>query len=459
MAAGFLTMLDISIVNVALPSIETTLHAGPTNVQLIIAGYTLASGLVLVPAGRLGDVYGRRTMFVIGVAAFALMSLGAGLSTNDTMLSLFRVFQGASAGILNPQVSGLIQQMFRGLERGRAFGIFGATIGVSTALGPVAGGAIIALAGPEYGWRWVFFLNVPISAVVLPMALRLLPSAQARGPHTKLDLLGIALIGLGTMTFMIPFVLSGDEGERILGPHRWWWLAAALVLIPVVYFWERRYQRRYKAAVLDPALLGNVSFRFGAALGMAYFAGFTAIFLIVTLVLQEGLGYSALQAGVISTPFAIGSAIVAWRSGRWVGRWGRKLVVAGLTVAIIGLLAADAVLRWAPTADMAWALALTLMIAGIGSGSIISSNQTLTFAEIPSSIGGVAGGVLQVGQRVGGAVGVSAALAAFFTEKASKGASVAAADALLLSISLIGVAWVIAIVDSRRRSHDGISPT
>jgi MFS family permease len=202
-----------------------------------------------------------------------------------------------------------------------------------------------------------------------------------------------------------------------------------------------------------------VSFRFGAALGMAYFAGFTAIFLIITLVLQEGLHYSALRAGLISTPFAIGSAIVAWRSGRWVGRWGRKVVVAGLTVAIIGLLATDAVLRWVPVAHMGWATALTLMIAGIGSGAIISSNQTLTLAQIPTEIGGVAGGVLQVGQRVGSAVGVSAALAGFFTGRAAQGESVAAANALLLSIALIGIAWVIAIVDARRRTHDGISPT
>ncbi len=149
LAVGFITTLDVSIVNVALPSIESSLDAGPTELQLVVAGYTLAFGLALVPAGRLGDAGARRALFIAGLVGFALMSLACGLAPTDTWLGVARLLQGVSAGVLNPQVVGLIQQEFRGYERGRAFGMFGATIGVSTALRPLLGGLIIAAAGPE----------------------------------------------------------------------------------------------------------------------------------------------------------------------------------------------------------------------------------------------------------------------------------------------------------------------
>jgi MFS family permease len=288
-------------------------------------------------------------MFIAGVAGFGAMSLVAGASTSDTMLAVARLAQGVAAGLLNPQVSGLIQQLFSGAERGKAFGIFGATIGVATAIGPLAGGAIIALAGPSGGWRWVFWLNVPVAIVVIPLARRLLPAKPAVARPPRLDLPGILLIGLGTMAFMIPFVLAGENGT-VLGPNLWW-AAGAVALVPVVYFWERAYQRRHSAAVLDPALLRNPGFLYGAGVGLVFFAGFTGIFLLVTLVLQDGLGFTALQAGLVGTPFALGSGFTALNSGRWVARHGRKTVVAGLAVAIVGLVATDAVLRWAPGAS------------------------------------------------------------------------------------------------------------
>ncbi|MGO2044036.1 MAG: MFS transporter, partial [Cellulosimicrobium funkei] len=203
LAVGFITTLDVSIVNVALPSIESSLDAGPTQLQLVVAGYTLAFGLALVPAGRLGDAGARRPLFIAGLLGFALMSLASGLAPTDTWLGVARLLQGVSAGVLNPQVVGLIQQQFRGYERGRAFGMFGATIGVSTALGPLLGGLIIAAAGPETGWRWVFLVNIPVVAVLLPFAWRLVPgpprtgSGAARGPP-RLDLVRLVRLCAAT---------------------------------------------------------------------------------------------------------------------------------------------------------------------------------------------------------------------------------------------------------------------
>ena len=182
LGAGFMTLLDVSIVNVALPSIEASLGAGPSDLQWIVAGYTLAFGLVLVPAGRLGDVRGRRTVFVAGLTGFVVASAACGLATTPEMLAVMRLVQGLAAGVLNPQVVGLIQQLFTGPERGRAFGLFGATIGVSTAVGPLLGGLLLAVFGEDQGWRAVFLVNVPLGAVLIPLALRYLPRTDRPSP-------------------------------------------------------------------------------------------------------------------------------------------------------------------------------------------------------------------------------------------------------------------------------------
>ena len=454
LAGGFVAMLDVSVVNVALPSIQTALHAGSAQIQMIVAGYTLALALLVVPSGRLGDMRGRRTMFILGITGFGAMSLLAGLATNDTYLAIIRVLQGACAGMLNPQNAGLIQQMFVGKERGKAFGLMGAMIGVATALGPVVGGAIVTLAGPANGWRWVFFINVPVVAVVAPLARRLLPPAAHRSTESRLDVPGVALIGLAAVCLMTPFVLSASEAGPAVGPWRWSLIGLAVVVLLGFAAWELRYQRRYGAAVLDPALVRNVGFRFGVMVGMAYFGGFTSIFLVVTMVLQRGMGYSPLMAGLVGAPFAVGSGLASAIAGRAVGHFGRLWVVGGLSLMIVGLVATDAVLRWAPTGGLAWALAGTLLVTGLGSGSVISPNQTLTLASVPPRIGGVAGGVLQVGQQVGSSVGMSVVLSGFFVNLAALGARGSAAKALLASMGVIGVAWCIAVFDWwRRRSH------
>ena len=462
MAIGFITMLDVSIVNVALPSIERGLHAGASQLQLIVAGYTLAFGLALVPAGRLGDARGRRALFFVGLVAFGLTSLGAGLAPSDEVLSVMRLLQGASAGILNPQVVGTIQQMFRGFERGRAFGTFGATIGVSTAVGPLLGGVIIQLAGAEHGWRWVFFVNVPVIAVVLPMAARWLPrsapsSAGARRP--LLDVVGLVLVAATVTAAMVPFVTTTGTGDD---PRRWWWLAGAAVLGVVTVLWERRYERRTSSAVLDPNVLREPSFRNGALLGMAYFAGFTSVFLVVTLYLQQVAGFTALQAGLVATPFAVGSGVAAHRSGRLVAAHGRVLVVVGLVLVVVGTGLADVVLRLVGPPGVGWVMAAPLLVAGVGSGLVIAPNQTLALARVPLGRAGVAGSMLQVGQRIGSALGVAVALSTYYAALASGASGGAAAGrALLVTVALVVVALVVGVIDlvGRRRAAGGEGPS
>ena len=190
LVAGFMSLLDVSIVAVALPSIQRGLGTSPSAVQWVVSGYALTFGLALVPAGRLGDAIGRRTMFLAALAAFVLCSAAAGAAPTTGVLVAARLAQGIAAGSLAPQNSALIQQLFRGAERGRAFGFFGSTVGISTAVGPIVGGVILAVAGEPDGWRWIFFVNVPIGVVALVLAARLIPrtepwAARARGPRRR----------------------------------------------------------------------------------------------------------------------------------------------------------------------------------------------------------------------------------------------------------------------------------
>ena len=175
LVAGFMALLDVTIVNVALPSIQTGLAAREADLQWVVSGYAPAFGVILGLAGRFGDARGRRRVFLVGVAAFTLASVASGLAPDAGALVAARVAQGFAGGVITPQISGLIQQLFRGAERGRAFGLFGATVGVSTAVGPTLGGLLIHLGGPVHGWRWIFFVNLPIGIMVILLGARLLP--------------------------------------------------------------------------------------------------------------------------------------------------------------------------------------------------------------------------------------------------------------------------------------------
>jgi predicted MFS family arabinose efflux permease len=219
--------------------------------------------------------------------------------------------------------------------------------------------------------------------------------------------------------------------------------------------WERRYQRRTGAAVLDPRVLGEPAFRNGALLGIAYFGGFTSVFLVATLYLQQVAGFTPLQAGLVNMPFAIASAVSAQRSGRLVASRGRALVVIGLVLVVTGLIGTDLAIRLVDPPAVGFVMAATQMVAGAGSGLVIAPNQTLTLAQVPVERAGVAGSMLQVGQRVGSALGVAVALSTYYSALASGvDGSAAAGRALLLTVSLVAVALVVGLLDLRARRRD-----
>ena len=415
LAAGFMTLLDVSIVNVALPSIERGLHARPNELQWIVAGYALALGLLLVPAGRFGDAHGRRPVFMVGVALFVIASAACALAPTSLALVLLRIVQGFAGGLISPQISGLIQSLFRGEERGRAFGLFGSTIAVSTAVGPLTGGALIALFGAHDGWRAVFFVNLPIGAVILMLARRYLPAPTAaeRQPQA-MDPLGVVLLGAAVVCILVPFI----EQRTWHSPLRLALFPLGALLLVVWVLHERRYGRTREPLVsLD--LFRIRSYALGAPVGLIYFAGFIAIFFIQTQYLQLGLGYPAWKSGLAVTPFAIGSALVSSAGSRQALRRGPKLVGFGLAMVLIGLAGLWLAVDTHPGHDVGLWMALPLLIAGLGGGLVISPNLTLTLSQVPVQRAGSAGGVLQTGQRIGSAAGIAITGSVFYTQLAS----------------------------------------
>lgn len=461
LVAGFMTLLDVSIVNVALPSIREGLHTPESDLQWVLSGYALAFGLFLIPAGRLGDARGRRQVFMIGLALFTLSSAACGAAQSSTWLVVARLVQGLAGGLVSPQISALIQQMFSGRERGRAFGMFGTVVGISTAVGPLLGGLLIQAAGAEEGWRWVFYVNLPLGIVCLLLARRLLPDTPSAGPVRLRDLdpVGVLLLGAGVLTLLLPFV----QAHQWSGNGKWLLLPLSAAVLAVFVGWESRCGRRGTTPVVDLALFRVRSYWLGCLLILLYFAGFTSIFFITTLYLQSGLHYTALQAGLSITPFALGSAVAASPGGRLVGRYGRPLVVVGLAAVAVGLAATALAVHLESGRGAGWAMAAPLLFAGLGSGLVIAPNQTLTLSQVPVAGAGSAGGTLQTGQRVGSAIGIAAVGSVFFAQVGSAAWSTAYDHGLVVSVAFVVAALLVALADvggaKRGRNRTAHSPS
>lgn len=468
LAAGFMTLLDVSIVNVALPSIEKSLNAGPDQIQWIVAGYALTFGLSLVGAGRAGDIFGRRALFLIGLAGFVIASAGCGLATTATHLIIMRLLQGMFAGVLNPQILGIIQDLYQKQTRARAFGIFGIVVGISTAIGPALGGALIAMFGAEVGWRIVFLINVPIGVAVLFAGWKLLPRKEDAGSLTfkewimDFDPIGVALLGLAVVGVMWPFLTSSADQAGTGGLAHYWLLGVAAAIALVLYLWEKFWYGRGNQVLLDPVLVHNRSFVFGSLTAFFYFAGFTSIFLTITLYLQQGLSWTPLYAGIAMVPFALISGASSGISGRLVNRFGRSVPVAGVLIVVIGMLAMAASAYYLTTPLGPYAVLGSMAFAGIGSGLVISPNQALTLDGVPKHEAGVAAAVLQTFQRLGAAIGLSVVTTVFFLGVARltgpSGSPRAHAVALALSSLTIAGILVLAMIsnllDATARHND-----
>ena len=419
--AGFMQLVDISIVNVAIPSIQRDLDATYAQIQWVLAGYQLAFAVMLITGGRLGDIFGRKRLFMIGMAGFTLASALCGLAQSPEMLIGSRVLQGLFGAVMFPQILSVIQVTFPPQERATAFGMFGATIGLATITGPLVGGLLIEADLFGLQWRPIFLVNVPIGILALAAASRYL--VESRSPRAlRLDPIGVAIVTTGLLLLVYPLVQGRDLDWPL-----WTFLsmAASVPVLALFAVYERHKKRLDGSPLVDLDLFRQRSFAPGLAVAGIFFMGIPAFFLIFSLWLQIGLGFTALHAGLTGIPFAVGSALASAASVRLAPALGRRILSVGSLLLIAGM----AGLVW--TVDRyggaihSWQLIPALLVCGLGLGSVVAPLVNVVLAGIRGQDAGSASGVLTTVQQVGGAVGVALIGVIFFGLLASQAAGVA----------------------------------
>lgn len=456
LVAIFMSLVGVSIVNVSIPAIQSGLGASDSDVQWVLSGYALTFGVVLVAAGRAGDLLGRGGIFVAGVGLFTLSSVAAGLAPDPGWLNAARFVQGMASGLINPQGIGMIQQYFHGADRARAFGWFGSIVGVAVGIGPVLGGLLIGAGGPELGWRLTFLVNVPAGLLCIVLALVWFPrpllhrppgSRSALAVWRSLDPVGSLLLGLAVLATMFPFVESGTSA--------WSWLTlpAGLVLAWAWVRWERHQRDTGRSPMVDLQIFAIPSFTRGSIIALLYFLGMTSVWVLVALYLQLGSGRSALQTALVGVPAALTAAVAAGWAGRRVVRHGHRVVIGGLVLALVGIGSTTLVVALhAAGVASEWWLVVSLAFVGAAQGSVISPNQTLALEEVPLAYAGSSGAVMQTGQRIGTSVGIAVITSVAF---ATLGASGSWSTAMVVALASIGVVMVVAlafaVADQRHR--------
>jgi EmrB/QacA subfamily drug resistance transporter len=421
LTAAFMQLVDISIVNVAIPSIQRDLDATYSQIQWVLAGYQLAFAVTLITGGRLGDIFGRKRLFMIGMAGFTLASALCGLAQSPGMLIGSRVLQGLMGAVMFPQTLSVIQVTFPPRERGTALGIFGATIGLATITGPLVGGLLINadLFGLE--WRPIFLVNVPIGVVALVAAARLLHESKA--PHAlHTDLVGVGIVSAGLLLLVYPLVEGRDLGWP---PWTFASIAASVPVLAAFAWWERRKKATDGSPLVDLDLFRQRAFVAGLLLAGIFFMGIPAFFLTFTIWLQIGLGFTALHAGLTGVPFAVGSALASGASTRLAPRLGRGILSLGTLLITIGMAGIIATVDRYEGNTTSWQLVPALAVCGLGLGSVIAPLVNVVLAGIRQQDAGSASGVLTTVQQVGGAIGVALVGVIFFGLLGSHAATVA----------------------------------
>jgi EmrB/QacA subfamily drug resistance transporter len=410
--AVLMDMIDITIVNVALPTIGRDLAATGTQLEWVVSAYMLAFAAVLIAAGSFGDLLGRKRIFCGGIAVFGIASLAAGVAQDPGQLIAARVVQGAAAAAMVPQLLATFRVIFSGSERGQAFGVYGAILGFASALGLILGGLLTDADLFGWGWRTIFLINVPIALVAFVAAVRVVP--ETREPSAgRPDLVGAAL--LGSAIVAIAFALLEGRGE---GWPAWIWVllgAGAAAMIALFVIEDRRAQTRI-APLLRTRLLRIPAFSAGLVLMLAFAAGLQGFFLVFALWIQLGMGFSPLGAGLTTVAFSVGSFALAPVAASVAQRYGRLVLSAGAVLMAAGIagvwIAADGV----GTGSNPWPIVPGLTVAGAGLSLLVIPLVNVVLAAVPSEAAGGAGGQFTTAQQLGGALGVALIGTVFFSE-------------------------------------------
>ena len=419
--AGFMNLLDVSIVNIAIPSIQRNLHASYADVQWALAGYTLAYALVLITGGRLGDTFGRKRLFLIGVAGFTIMSALCGVATSPGMLIACRVAQGAMGGIMVPQVLAVIQVIFPARERIKALAGFGVTAGLGTVSGPLLGGLLIQHNLFGWDWRPIFLINVPVGIIAFVASAYLVRESKAASPP-RLDPVGVALISAALLLLLYPLV----QGRQLGWPA--WTFASMALSAPVLaaFVWyERIKTRRDGSPLVRLSLFRDRAFSVGMAVAVTFFLGIASFGLVLTLFLQLGLGFTPLHAGLTFLPFSAGVLVSSGAAARLAPRFGRGVTMAGALVIAAGMAALIAVVHHYGAAVTTWDLVPGLAAAGLGLGAVIAPLADIVLARVPQQDAGSASGVFNTGLQLGNSIGIAVIGVIFFGLLGSQSAAAA----------------------------------
>jgi EmrB/QacA subfamily drug resistance transporter len=442
LTASFMVLLDISIVNVAIPSVQRDLNASYAQIQLVIALYSMAYALLLITGGRLGDIFGRKRLFMIGMGGFTLASALCGFAQSPEMLIASRVLQGGMAALMYPQVLAQIQVTFPPRERPAAFAILGTIIGLATITGPLLGGLLIQ--GDILGlqWRPIFLVNLPVGIGSVTAAAFLLH--ESRAPQaTKLDPIGVALVSAALFMLVYPLIEGRDAGWPL-----WAYVSmvASLPVFVVFLVYERAKTRRDDSPLVDMRLFQDRGYLAGIFIGMAFFSGIGSFFLVFSLYLQIGLGFSALEAGLTTLPFALGSFIASAASARLAGRLGRRILSLGSVVIALGIVGVIWTIRLAGVDIKGYDLAPALFVCGIGLGFTIAPLLNVILAGVDRAMAGSASGVFSTVQQVGAAMGIALIGVIYFGQigGGADTASAAVAPRLRAEVATLGLPAAVA---------------
>ncbi|SNS60093.1 drug resistance transporter, EmrB/QacA subfamily [Actinomadura meyerae] len=419
----FMTLLDLTIVNIAIPSMTDKLHASLDEVLWVVNAYVLVLAVLLITAGRLGDLWGKKNLFIAGVALFTVASLACGVAQDPTQLIAARAVQGLGAALLMPQTMSIIIGVFPAERRGAALGVWGAVAGVSTIAGPTVGGLLVT----SLDWRWIFFVNLPIGILVLAMAVPILPG-RTPGVRHRFDFVGVLLASASL--FCLTFALT--EGQK----HEWsagiWGLIAAGIALFVIFVVQQR-SRQDGEPLVPFSLFRDRNFTVLNLVGAAVSVGMVGMFLPMTIYLQSVLGFSALKAGLVMAPSSLVSMFLAPVAGRLSDRIGGKFILmGGLTLYGAGMmwivLVAEVGTDWK-------AFIPALVVSGIGIGGVFAPMATEATRNVPPRLAGAASGVNNTIRQVGSVLGSAAVgavmqnqLASALRDEASARSSVLPAD-------------------------------
>ncbi|MFD3654903.1 MFS transporter [Streptomyces sp. NPDC058620] len=445
MTAAFMDLVDVTIVNIAIPSIKRDTGASFSSIQWITAGYALAFAAGLITGGRLGDIYGRKRLFLIGIGGFTLSSALCGFAADPEMLVASRILQGAMAALMVPQVLSIVHATFPAHERGKVFGLFGAIVGLGAVSGPLLGALLTGwnLFGLE--WRPIFLINLPVGIAGLILGSKFI--SESKAPKAlRLDLVGVFLVTLGLLMLIFPLTRGHELGWPVWGHVS---MAGSLLVFLALIAYERRKAAKDGSPLVELSLFRVRSFAAGIAVQLTFGIGLGIFFLVWTLYMQMGLGWSELRAGTTGIPFSIAVSVAAGISvQKLVPRFGRKVLQAGALLMIAGLL----LYIWESAhygMDITpWQMALPLVVMGVGMGLIVAPLTDAVLSEVPREHAGSASGLINTVQQMGTALGLGLVSVVFFgvVDDAAAPRAVGPAFAEAFQQSLWWVAGVLAVI-------------